>query len=195
MSQRTAYRAGSLAQDRIDRLNSIGFKWSLVERGPEVPWETRFNELVKYKAKHGDSDVPQRQGQLGTWVHTQRDVYKAGSLAQDRIDRLDSIDFEWALKEAVSTVPWATRFKELLQFKTKHGDCKVPDGQGKLGNWVRKQRGAYKAGSLAQDRIDRLNSIGFLWALVQIGPSALGDPIQRACPVQGKARRLQRSAA
>ena len=27
--------------------------------------ETRFNELVKYKAEHADCDVPQRQGKLG----------------------------------------------------------------------------------------------------------------------------------
>ena len=63
--QRKAYRDGSLAQDRIDRLSSIGSKWALVVKGPLVPWETRFEELVQYKAKHGHCDEPQRQGKLG----------------------------------------------------------------------------------------------------------------------------------
>ena len=94
----------------------------------------------------------------------------ANSLAQDRIDQLNGIDFKWAMKEAVPTVPtvpWETRFNELVQqYKTKHGDINVPRSQGKLGNWVSRQRVAYNANSLAQNRIDRLSSIGFVWAIV-----------------------------
>ena len=163
--QRKTYMANSLTQDRIDRLNSIDFSWSLKEA--EVPWETRFKELVQYKTEHGGCDVQTSQGKLGSWVSIQRKAYRAGSLAQGRIDRLNSIDFNWALKGP--TVPWETRFKELVQYKAKHGDCNVPDVQGKLGNWVRSQRKAYKAGSFAQDRIDRLSGIGFKWALVERG--------------------------
>ena len=94
MRQRHAYRTASLAQDRINRLSNIGFKWVLMD--PNVPWETRFKELVRYKAEHGDCDVPAvRQGKLGIWVRTQRAAYMAGSLAQDRIDPLNSIGFDW----------------------------------------------------------------------------------------------------
>ena len=88
--QRTAYRADSLSQDRIDRLNSIGFSWTLF-----APWKARFDELVKYKAKHGDCDFPQRQGLLGGWVHRQRNDYKRNKLSQDRIDCLNDIGFDW----------------------------------------------------------------------------------------------------
>ena len=93
--QRAAYKAGSLAQDRIDRLSSIGFKWALVQIGPSAPWETRLSELLKYKAKHGDCDVPRSQGQLGTWVNNQRFNYKKSKLSRDRIYRLNGIGFEW----------------------------------------------------------------------------------------------------
>ena len=158
--QRTAYRTDSLAQDRIDRLNSIGFAW---KQRDKVPWETRFDQLAQYKTQHGDCNVPQSQGKLGTWVNNQRATCKNGKLSQDLIDQLNEIGFKWALIVKGPTVPWETRFKQLVQYKAKHGDCNVPDGQGKLGNWVRKQRGAYKAGSLAQDRIDRLNVMGFEW--------------------------------
>ncbi|EJK44240.1 hypothetical protein THAOC_37237, partial [Thalassiosira oceanica] len=108
--QRSAYLANSLGQDRIERLNSIGFKWVLRvlrEAAPTVPWETRFDELVQYKAKHDNCNVAKSQGPLGNWVSTQRAAYMTGSLAQDRIDRLNSISFEWSLREAA---PWETRF-------------------------------------------------------------------------------------
>ena len=158
-TQRTNYRKGKLSQDRIDRLSNIGFKWALKEADSTVPWETRFNELVQYKAKHGDCNVPTKQGKLGTWVHTQRIAYAAGSLAQDRTDQLSSIGFEW--KQRDPTVPWETRFNELVQYKAKHGDCDVPWSQGQLGRWVHKQRTTHKKGKLSRDRIDRLTGIGF----------------------------------
>ncbi|EJK44189.1 hypothetical protein THAOC_37294, partial [Thalassiosira oceanica] len=157
-NQRAAYMAGSLARDRIERLNSIGFKWALREA---APWETRFDELVQYKAKRGHSNVPRSQGKLGVWVCTQRSAYMAGSLTKDRIDRLSGIGFEWALQDP--TVPWETRFDELVQYTAKHGDCNVPWRQGKLGIWAYKQRANYKKGKLSQDRINRLNGIGFDW--------------------------------
>ena len=159
-TQRRVYKKGKLSQDRIDRLLTIGFKWALIEA---VPWETRYNELVRYKAKHGDCNVPFSQGKLGMWVKHQRAVYKADSLAQDRTDRLNGIGFNWARREAVQTVPWLTLFDELVQYKAKHGDCNVPRSQGKLGRWVDTQRYNYKKYKLSQDRIDRLNSIGFDW--------------------------------
>ena len=158
-------------------------------------WEIRFNELVKYNAKHGDCNVPQRQGQLGSWVYTQGTNYKKGKLPHDRLNRLNGIGFDWtpprgrkappstrkhslSRQERVSStstnvnnltvgdgarVPWETRFKELVQYKAKHGDCNVPQRQGQLGWWAVTQRQSYRKGELSQDRINHLNGIGFDW--------------------------------
>ena len=60
---------------------------------------------------------------------------------------------------------WNARFKELLTYKSEHGDCDVPTRRGQLGKWMGHQRSAYWAGSLAQDRIDQLSSIGFKWSI------------------------------
>ena len=185
-SQRAAYVANSIAQDRVDRLDSIGFRWAIRKTGPILPWETRFNELVQYKAKHGDCIVPQRQGQLGTWVSNQRFNYKEGKLSQDRVNRLNGIDFKWALVEKGPNVPWKTRFDQLVQYKTNHGNCIVPQRQGPLGNWVHTQRKAYMAGSLSQDRIDRLNGIGFNWT------PPLGSPTRRKAPPSTRKQSLSR---
>ena len=189
-TQRKAYKANSLAQDRIDRLSSIGFKWAMKQTtGPKVPWETRFNELVQYKANHGDCHVPSSQGKLGTWESHQRRVYKANSLAQDRIDRLNGIGFKWAIVATKGgtgpKVPWETRFNELVQYKAKQGDCNIPQSQGKLGIWVNTQRRVYKANSLAQDRIDQLNGIGFKWTFgkTKIGDCASGPLLSLPAPI------------
>ncbi|EJK50665.1 hypothetical protein THAOC_30296, partial [Thalassiosira oceanica] len=140
---------------------------------PQVPWETRFNELVNYRSEHGDCNVPVKGDKLGSWVRKQRRAYVANSLAQDRIDRLNSIGFKWRLKatrDSGPRVPWETRFDELIQHKANHGDCNVPLSQGQLGTWVSTQRVAYKKNKLLQDRLDRLNGIGFDWTPPMLRP-------------------------
>ena len=139
-------------------------------------WSMRFGELKRYKARHGDCNVRRSQGKLGKWTHNQRTAFRDDTLAQDRIDRLNSIGFDWAPKKSeierlrykvggrVNNL-WDVRFRELKQYRAKHGDCNVnTQKQGKLGKWVTTQRAAYRADTLAQDRINRLNSIGFDWA-------------------------------
>ena len=159
--QRIAYRDDKLEQDRIDRLNGIGFDWAPLRGSARTrPWETRFNELVKYKAKRGGCNVPRRQGPLGRWVHHQRESYKKNRLSKDSIDRLNGIGFDW---KCARTSSWEIQFNELINYKAKHGDCNVLSSLGKLGRWVHEQRKKYKKNKLAQDRIDRLNCAGFDW--------------------------------
>ena len=143
---------------------SVGLQeGSLGRRNNIAQWNACFNELLKYKAEHGDCDFPTRQGKLGTWVCTQRSAYWADSLAQDRIDRLNSIGFKWSLGQTGPTVPWKSRFHELVQYKAMHGECDVPVKQGRLGLWVHRQRTNYRKNKLSQDRVDCLNDIGFDW--------------------------------
>ena len=126
-------------------------------------WDARFKELLEYRLEHGDCDVPNQRGKLGKWVSHQRTAYRAGLLERDRIDRLNGIGFKWLLINVGPNVPWETRFDELVQYKAEHGDCNVPQSRGKLGTWVSKQRQQYNNDKLSQDRIDRLNGIGFNW--------------------------------
>ena len=191
-NQRQCYMADSLSQDRIDRLSGIGFKWALKVKGPEVPWETRFDQLVQYKANHGDCNIPTTQGQLGTWVSTQRANYRKGKLSQDRITCLDGIDFDWPRPRGSSridskVVPWETRFDELVQYKAEHGDCNVPRSQGQLGWWAVTQRQSYRKGKLSQERINRLNGMGFDWT-----PGRVGSRKRKAPPSTRKLSRKER---
>jgi hypothetical protein len=54
-------------------------------------------ELLQYKGNHGDCLVPHDHPFLGPWVKTQRS--KQIELSKDRIDKLDSIDFVWNVRE------------------------------------------------------------------------------------------------
>ena len=63
-----------------------------------------FNQLVKYVAKHGHTNVPQKSGKLGKWVDNQRTgLGKKRKMTQksntvktnQRINELDSLGFKW----------------------------------------------------------------------------------------------------
>lgn len=71
---------------------------------------------------------------------------------------------------------WLERFNDLIEFKEKHGHCRVPQSytpNSTLGNWVHNQRRLYrkvKTGEivksiLTEERIEMMNNMGFEWAL------------------------------
>lgn len=113
--------SSALTIERIQRLESIGFTWS-IRPEPKSSWNIKFNELKAYKEAFGNCMVPQRyqaNPSLGTWVHTQRRQYKLmkegkkSSMTQEKAKALDSIGFYWAAKNALaSTNPSSARAQE-----------------------------------------------------------------------------------
>eukprot|EP00980_Cylindrotheca_fusiformis_P003752 scaffold833_cov92-Cylindrotheca_fusiformis.AAC.6 len=69
---------------------------------------------------------------------------------------------------------WNQRLKELKLYKEKHGDCNVPlhfQDNKQLGRWVDKQRTYYKhrqegkKSSMSDERISKLEDLGFAWKI------------------------------
>ena len=134
-----------------------------------------------YKEKHGDFNVSAKKGankQLGNWAKRQRAQYKKAKISTDRIAKLNEIGFEWDLSHLNAIQPnrgaWEARLAELVVYKEKHGDCNVPKGcaaNTQLANWVDKQRQNYqlrnksKKSSMTEERIAKLNEVGFKWKL------------------------------
>ena len=154
-----------LSEDRLERLNSIGFSWDPTQ---EV-WDFAFKLLNEYKEEFGDFLVPSRYKvkgfSLGAWVGYQRRT--RDTISSERRERLGAVGFVWdPIKEA-----WENGFRLLAAYKDEFGDCLVPAGYKakgfSLGHWVTNQR--KNKDQLAKERIERLIGLGFSW-----------DPIQEA---------------
>ena len=164
-SQRQFYSKNSLAKDRINRLNSIGFVWSF----KKPLWNEMYDRLVDYSKEKKSTCVPlvyPADPQLGRWVSTQRTNYKTKNpaLTIDRISKLNSIGFVWNPKNA----QWTDKYLRLIEYKKQHESTCVPhpyEDDPSLGKWVSAQRAYYKSNKsyLAVDRIGKLDSIGFVW--------------------------------
>jgi hypothetical protein len=97
--------------------------------------------------------------QLAKWVASRR--AKRGILSADKIKRLDALGFVW--DPAVKL--WDDRFRELVAYKKKHGNCLVPQKwiNKSLAAWVGTQRQSKKKATLPPDKIKRLDALGFVW--------------------------------
>ena len=181
---------GRLTDDRIRRLESLGFVWSLRD-----DWQKHYEELVHYKEEHGNCNVPARytkNRRLGIWVSAQRQQYKqitsavdddkpkrATPLTQERIDLLNALGFTWTLRSRDSLgESWNQRLEELKQYKERYGTCLVPTRylpNPELGMWVGTQRTQYRlfqhskqngipnSSSMSEDRVRQLEDLGFSW--------------------------------
>jgi len=81
---------------------------------------------------------------------------------------------------------WNFRYGQLIEYKEKHGHCNVPqlyEPNKKLGTWVHYQRlGMWvghqrtqyrllqqgKQSSMTEERIDKLEEIGFVWDVTHL---------------------------
>jgi hypothetical protein len=152
-------------------------------------WELTFERLLQFKAKFGHVNVKRafndgKKPHLGTWVQTQRTLYKSANLRQERIDALEAIGFRWRLNNMeiknqmmVDEAAWNKVFDRLVKYKQQFGHTNVPstynDGRRTphLGPWVSKLRANYKVfaktngntAKISEHRINQLNSLGFEW--------------------------------
>jgi hypothetical protein len=74
--------------------------------------------------------------------------------------------------------PWSTKYHLLKQYKQQHGDCKVPEKDKALGIWVKNARQHRKQNRLSQERIDKLDKIGFYWGKGYPEPRTWDDNFQ-----------------
>ncbi|KAL3806480.1 hypothetical protein ACHAXA_007003, partial [Cyclostephanos tholiformis] len=96
-----------IKKHRIDALNKIGFVWNMLEHA----WEINFNDLKSYREEHGNFNVPKKYcARLNSFVASIRKAMrrKRGGhyqreLTEDRIDRLNSINFAWGVKNPART--------------------------------------------------------------------------------------------
>ena len=164
-NMRTNHKAGKLAADREQRLESAGFDW----HPNDTLWEQKFEELLAFRQKHGHCNVPGKykpNPALGGWVNNMRMMRKNSKLAADREQRLESAGIVWDQLES----DWEQKFQELLAFKQTQGHCNVPaiyKPNSTLGTWVSNVRVNRKAGKLAAQREQRLEHAGFVWEALE----------------------------
>ena len=158
--QRRRSRAGSLAAERIRRLEEAGFVWDT----RTVEWEKNYRNLAAYREEKGNCLVP-AQTELGRWIDSQRRELAKGRMSQERAARLGRLGLELRAQPRFAA-KWEEGFALLLKYLKENGDCDVPQKHPNyptLGAWVSNQRTKYRKSQLNDDQVRRLEAIGFKW--------------------------------
>ncbi|PYL26590.1 MAG: hypothetical protein DMF37_01580, partial [Verrucomicrobia bacterium] len=159
--QRRAKKDKRIGENRIRRLEELGFVWDPFDKY----WEDMYSTLEQYRKRHGDCNVPQgwvENPSLGTWVATQRTLKRESKLSEERIRRLGRLKFVW---EPIDS-QWEEMFAALTTFKSNYGHCNVPNNwleHPRLRIWLNVQRRSKKKGSLSEKYIERLDTLGIVW--------------------------------
>lgn len=158
--QRNLRGRGKLSEDRVRRLEEMGFVWNV----RDARWHDRFESWKRFKEENGHGNVPHVHAQdpaLGKWVNWQRTSNSMGTISDEHKQLLDDAGFLWNLK-----IPWKDQFEKWKRYKQKHGHGNVPNSYAKdvsLGRWVATQRTTYRKGILSDERKKLLDDAGFLW--------------------------------
>ena len=124
-TQRVRKQKGSLSEERIYALNSIGFVWKIFQ----TSWDKQYDRLLAYRLEYGHCRVTVNDSdqKLLRWVNTQRILRAQGALSQTQMRKLDGIDFDWHDQHAI----WKTQ-PEKLVFSSKLSDTTRSDGSSSI---------------------------------------------------------------
>jgi hypothetical protein len=160
---RTAKKRNLLTEAQIQKLDRLGFIWSIDRR---YGWQRHLKELDAFRKKFGHCNVACNYSlnpALGHWVAKMRSAKKRNLLTEAQIQELDRIAFIWSIDPRR---PWDEYFTEAEAFQKEHGHCNVPANyplNRALGHWVAKMRSAKKRNLLTEAQIRELDRVGFTW--------------------------------
>ncbi len=106
ITQRKTIKLGKLAQEKIERLYTIGF---VLDPSDEA-WAIGYSYAKTFYEAHGSLEISDAYHaedgfSLGGWIRAQRRVYAGGNYRQDRKEKLDKLNMVWekTSRKTVST--------------------------------------------------------------------------------------------
>ncbi|KAL3776829.1 hypothetical protein HJC23_011159 [Cyclotella cryptica] len=186
--QRSQFASNALPSDRVEKLKEIGFDFKPGKASKEERTEIQLGLLdaLRKRRELSNAQVADLNFLYDEWKR--RAESNNNEPVFGRLPPLASLPNKFHLK-------WERQFEKLKEFKLQHGHTRVVCGDTddkdltSLAKWIHSQRHQYskrKRGekcALTEDRISRLESIGFEWKLRQELPTPSAKRVQPSVPV------------
>lgn len=125
-------------------------------------WWGKYELYKKYM--NGDESIDYRKN-LKCWVVKNKRDYFDKKLTLDKITALNNIGFDFSKK--YKSFQWDKYFNILKEYSLNNNVNDIPRNtiinNVNIGNWVHLQRVKKGNGKLHKEKIDKLESIGFVW--------------------------------
>ncbi|MDC1447248.1 Helicase associated domain protein [Candidatus Thioglobus sp.] len=160
--QRVGNRDNIITPENFQKLNALGFIWSV----GEFEWNLGYEHLKQYVKENDDALVPSGHMiddfNLFSWVYNQRKRKSEKRISDIEIKKLDDLDFAW---ENDKEREWNMGFEYLKQYIKENGNSFVPSdfkiNNFNLYSWSMHQRRTKE--NIPVERVNRLNQINFNW--------------------------------
>mmetsp|Transcript_13118 Transcript_13118/g.18571 ORF Transcript_13118/g.18571 Transcript_13118/m.18571 type:complete len:456 (+) Transcript_13118:133-1500(+) len=153
----------------------------------------RYKEVMSSDEEKSNL-TPKEETKLRNWISNQKRMYHKRQegikvpLTDERIELLEQIGFDWnhLLRE------WEETFEQLEEFVRKNGHANVTqEDDQRLVTWVYKQRFSYKLyqdnkpTEINEERIKKLEELGFIWDMFQDSWESHYDELKRYFEKEG----------
>jgi superfamily II DNA or RNA helicase len=158
---------------KIDKTRFINTLYTKTIEVVGKSWDFWYGLTLKYMKQFGEPYAPQNYKTpdgypLGRWQHTQRQLYRKGSMLSERIKKFEGLGYDWYRYDKLLEEKFGKGIQETIKYKnisgTSHAPYEYITPEGfRLGQWQTDIRQFYKKGNLASERIKKLEEIGFKW--------------------------------
>ena len=181
-----------MTQERWAQLDEAGMEW---EKEKKFSWEDRMEKLRSFREEHGHTNVPPNYSDqdLARWVRNVRHMYtlrkkgKSSRLTDARVGGLVVLGFDFEGYEGRSKT-WEENYDELCTFEKVYGHCRPSKSKEatkyeRLTRWILMQQWQHnrlKAGKeskLTEERISKLEAIGFFKKITKRNGKVLVDGV------------------
>jgi hypothetical protein len=162
--QRYNFIRGMLPLDKIKLLDKMEFDFQSKKPDFLNEWEMNLYKLQKYQIEYGNFYIQKKWKKdlsFAKWFYNI--IENRNTLPNWQINGLIQIGFDLESSDAI----WEHNYQALIKFKERYGHYDVKSCKnGLLWQWVdiiRKARSGEIDCYLPEDRIEKLDSIGFVW--------------------------------
>lgn len=126
-------------------------------------WEQMYLRLKSYLEEYKRILYYDENDELYMWMENQITLRKEKKLSGDQVNKLNSINFIWNMHK----LRWEGHFYLLVKFREENNEWPTNKDNARLYNWTCSQRDAKRKNMLEEYRINKLESIGFIWDILK----------------------------
>jgi superfamily II DNA or RNA helicase len=164
-TQRQNYKLNKLSIEQIEKLQIINFIFDISENRFDIGYNHLLEYINKYKTKNVSWGYRCDDNfNLYSWINNIRIRHRQNLLSIDQTNRLEKIEFIWNPTDEA----FENGYNHLIEYVKEKQNTLVPsnyicnDGY-RLGIWVSHQRKNFKSGNINDEKIIRLDKLGFSW--------------------------------
>lgn len=137
-------------------------------------WDYMFKKMELFYKENEHCTVPReyKDRTLYGWYSKQKQLFKAGILPKEHLDKLKTINFYFGDAHVLYwDKKWLDSYSQLLKVYKETGESNVKRYKDNshplfyISNWVALERGKFKKGKLKDWQIEKLEKIGFKWEM------------------------------